>query len=112
MKSSLTLIFIVFLFCLLCACAERREIEELGFVVGAAYDQAPGSGIKGTYQIRLTLKEIYMGRNAIENEQQQMDNLIIMIYFSFDHVDTTNLYETNGFVYQLYTNSLETNSSD
>ncbi|WP_157812415.1 hypothetical protein [Bacillus cereus] len=54
-----------------------------------------------------------MGRNAIENkQQQQIDNLIIMIYFSFDHVDTTNLYETNGFVYQLYTNSLETNSSD
>lgn len=53
-----------------------------------------------------------MGRNAIENEQQQMDNLIIMIYFSFDHVDTTNLYETNGFVYQLYANSLETNASD
>ncbi|WP_269061755.1 hypothetical protein [Bacillus sp. SRB3LM] len=44
-----------------------------------------------------------MGRNAIENEQQQN---------RFDHVDTTNLYETNGFVYQLYTNSLETNSSD
>ncbi|MDA2638918.1 hypothetical protein PDQ79_31330 [Bacillus cereus] len=53
-----------------------------------------------------------MGRNAIENEQQQMDNLIIMICFSFDHVDTTNLYETNGFAYQLYTNSLETNASD
>ena len=53
-----------------------------------------------------------MGRNAIENEQQQMDNLIIMIYFSIDHVYTTNLYGTNGFVYQLYTNSLETNSSD
>ncbi|MGR6001741.1 Ger(x)C family spore germination protein [Bacillus cereus] len=53
MKISLTLIFIVFLFCLLCACAERREIEELGFVVGAAYDQASGSGIKGTYQMVL-----------------------------------------------------------
>ncbi|WP_139362523.1 hypothetical protein [Bacillus cereus] len=64
------------------------------------------------YVARLTLKGIGMGRNAVENEQQQIDDLIIMIYFSFDHVDTTNLYETNGFVYQLYTNSLETNSSD
>ena len=33
MKISLKLIFIVVLFCLLCACAEQREIEELGFVV-------------------------------------------------------------------------------
>ncbi len=39
-----------------------------------------------------------MGRNAVENEQQQIDDLIIMIYFSFDHVDTTNLYGTNGLV--------------
>lgn len=53
MKSSLKLIFIVFLFWLLCACAERREIEELGFVVGAAYDQSSHSAIKGTYQMVL-----------------------------------------------------------
>ncbi len=33
-----------------------------------------------------------MGRNAIENEQQQMYHLIIIIYFSFDHVGATNLY--------------------
>ncbi|HHT7228586.1 TPA: Ger(x)C family spore germination protein [Bacillus cereus] len=53
MKSSLKLIFIVFLFWLLCACAERREIEELGFVVGAAYDQSSHAAIKGTYQMVL-----------------------------------------------------------
>ncbi|MGG1327855.1 spore gernimation protein [Bacillus tropicus] len=53
MKAILKLIFAGSLFCLLCACAERREIEELGFVVGAAYDQAPQSTIKGTYQIVL-----------------------------------------------------------
>jgi hypothetical protein len=53
-----------------------------------------------------------MGRNAIENEQQQIYHLIIIIYFGFDHVDTTNLYKMNGFVYQLYTNSFETNHSD
>jgi hypothetical protein len=53
-----------------------------------------------------------MGRNAIENEQQQIYPLIIIRYFSFDHVNTTNLYEMNGFAYQLYTNSFETNSSD
>jgi hypothetical protein len=38
-----------------------------------------------------------MGRNAIENEQQQIYHLIIIIYFGFDHVDTTNLYKMNGF---------------
>lgn len=53
MNAILKLIFIGSLFCLLCACAERREIEELGFVVGAAYDQAPQSAIKGTYQMVL-----------------------------------------------------------
>ncbi|MEK4418538.1 hypothetical protein [Bacillus sp. FSL K6-0268] len=53
-----------------------------------------------------------MGRNAIENEQQQMYDLIIIIYFRFDHVNPANLYEMNGFVYQLYTTSFETNSSD
>lgn len=53
-----------------------------------------------------------MGRNAIENEQQQMYHLIIIIYFSFDHVGVTNLYELNGFAYQLCTNSFEINPSD
>ncbi|MBG9615826.1 hypothetical protein [Bacillus cereus] len=53
-----------------------------------------------------------MERNAIENKQQQMDDLIIMIYFSFVHVEITNLYEMNGFVHQLYTNSFEIRSSD
>ena len=69
MKSSLTLIFIVFLFCLLCACAERREIEELGFVVGAAYDPAPGAGIKGTYQMVLpnTLSTSERGTSTQKN---------------------------------------------
>ncbi|WP_208742608.1 hypothetical protein [Bacillus cereus] len=39
---------------------------------------------------------------------------IIIIYFSFVHVhvDATNLYEMNGFLYQLYANASETNSSD
>ncbi|MBG0968045.1 Ger(x)C family spore germination protein [Bacillus sp. SRB3LM] len=69
MKSSLKLISIVFLFCLLCACAERREIEELGFVVGAAYDQAPGEGIKGTYQMVLpnTLSTSERGTSTQKN---------------------------------------------
>nr|WP_277998059.1 Ger(x)C family spore germination protein [Bacillus cereus] len=69
MKSSLKLIFIVFLFWLICACAERREIEELGFVVGAAYDQAPESGIKGTYQMVLpnTLSTSERGTSTQKN---------------------------------------------
>ncbi|CDN39530.1 hypothetical protein [Bacillus thuringiensis] len=54
MKAILKLIFAGSLFCLLCGCVERREIEELGFVVGGAYDQAPHSTIKGTYQILLS----------------------------------------------------------
>nr|WP_307897092.1 Ger(x)C family spore germination protein [Bacillus sp. FDAARGOS_1420] len=53
MKAILKLIFAGFLLCLLCACAERREIEELGFVVGAAYDQSSHAAIKGTYQMVL-----------------------------------------------------------
>ncbi|MGG0043849.1 hypothetical protein [Bacillus tropicus] len=54
MKAILKLIFVGSLFWLLCACVERREIEELGLVVGAAYDQASYSTIKGTYQIVLS----------------------------------------------------------
>ncbi|PEJ59376.1 Ger(x)C family spore germination protein [Bacillus wiedmannii] len=53
MKAILKLIFAGAILCLLCACGERREIEELGFVVGAAYDQVPQSAIKGTYQMVL-----------------------------------------------------------
>ncbi|HDR4885470.1 TPA: hypothetical protein RMI67_003113 [Bacillus cereus] len=53
MKAILKLIFAGFLLYLLCACAERREIEELGFVVGAAYDQSSHAAIKGTYQMVL-----------------------------------------------------------
>ncbi|MBG9618025.1 hypothetical protein ABE15_34275 [Bacillus cereus] len=53
-----------------------------------------------------------MEGNEIKSKQQQIYPLIIIIYFSFDHVDITNLYETNGFAYQLYTPSFETNSSD
>ncbi|WP_208742917.1 hypothetical protein [Bacillus cereus] len=49
MKAIPKLIFAGSLLCLLCACAERREIEELGFVVGAAYDQSSHSAIKGIY---------------------------------------------------------------
>ncbi|MBG9611656.1 Ger(x)C family spore germination protein [Bacillus cereus] len=69
MKISLKLSFIVCLFCLLCACAERREIEELGFVVGAAYDQAPGTEIKGTYQMALpnTLSTSERGTSTQKN---------------------------------------------
>lgn len=37
-KAILKLIFAGFLLCLLCACAERRKIKELGFVVGATYN--------------------------------------------------------------------------
>ncbi|MEK4418536.1 Ger(x)C family spore germination protein [Bacillus sp. FSL K6-0268] len=69
MKAILKLIFASSLLCLLCACAERREIEELGFVVGAAYDQAQGSGIKGTYQLVLpnTLSTSERGTSTQKN---------------------------------------------
>ncbi|CUB53025.1 Spore germination protein B3 precursor [Bacillus subtilis] len=53
MKVILKLMLISFFFCLLCTCTERREIEELGFIVASAYDQATGSRIKGTYQMVL-----------------------------------------------------------
>lgn len=69
MKVILKFVFVVSLFCLLCACAERREIEELGFVIGAAYDQAPGLGIKGTYQMVLpnTLSSSERGTSTQKN---------------------------------------------
>ncbi|UIJ70177.1 hypothetical protein LW858_33290 (plasmid) [Bacillus cereus] len=53
-----------------------------------------------------------MGRNAVENEQQQIDDLIIMIYFSFDHVDTTNLYGTNGLVLVQIKDTFPKNNED
>ncbi|MGQ3740097.1 hypothetical protein [Bacillus sp. FDAARGOS_1420] len=52
MKVILKIIFAGFLLCLLCACAERREIEELGFVVGAAYDQSSHAAIKENRHIK------------------------------------------------------------
>lgn len=38
MKRLLKFIYLISLLCYLSACSEQQEIEERGFVVGAAYD--------------------------------------------------------------------------
>lgn len=57
MKRLLKFIYLLSLLCYLSACSEQQEIEERGFVVGAAYDlvkeKKSNPVMKGTYQMVL-----------------------------------------------------------